>query len=459
MRFDLTRPIVNAKAFTVSQLNRKASALLEKELDRVWVEAEVTDVTRARSGHVYFTLSDPDGKAQISAVMWKGVALRYGTRLRSGAGARCRGRITIYEVRGSYQLVVDRIEEGGAGLKARLLAELKAKLTAEGFFDSDRKRLLPSSPQCVGIVTSRDGAALRDIIKVVTRRYPVRLVLAHAQVQGEAAPHEIVRALGLLATEESVDVVIVGRGGGSAEDLDAFNDEEVVRAVGGHPRPVISAVGHEVDITLVDLVADRRAATPSEAAEIAVPDAAALLEALAASEEALVRALRQSVSEARAHLSVQEGRLRTCDPRMDLRRGIESLSRAREVLGQWPELALTRARSRLALAEEPLSRWPGATLERASSTLAAAREPLARWPGPALSEARAELSRLAGNLEALSPLSSLSRGYAVVRKMPGKEIVRSAADAPPGSEVDITLARGRLMCDVKRSSHDPGSDD
>ncbi len=459
MRFDLSRPTMNAKAYTVGQLNRKAGALLEKELDRVWVEAEVTEVTRARSGHVYFTLSDPDGRAQISAVMWKGVALRYGTRLRSGTGARCHGRVTIYEVRGSYQLVVDRIEEGGAGLKARLLAELKAKLTAEGLFNLDRKRELPSSPQCVGIVTSRDGAALRDIIKVATRRYPVRLVLAHAQVQGEAAPREIVRALGLLAAEESVDVVIVGRGGGSAEDLDAFNDEEVVRAVGGHPRPVISAVGHEVDITLVDLVADRRAATPSEAAEIVVPDAAVILETLVASEEALARAFRQRVSAARAQLSVQEGRLRACDPRMDLRRGSEALSRAREVLGQWPELALTRARSRLALAEEPLSRWPDATLERASSKLAAAREPLVRWPGPALSEARAELSRLAGNLEALSPLSSLSRGYAVVRKMPGKEIVRSAADAPPGSEIDITLARGSLLCDVKRSIDEPAKDE
>ncbi|MCP4676211.1 MAG: exodeoxyribonuclease VII large subunit [Deltaproteobacteria bacterium] len=432
MQIDSRNRTTQDTTYTVSQLNRKVRALLEKEYKGVWIEAEVSDVTRARSGHVYFTLVDPGGKAQMSAVMWKGVAMRYGSRLEAGTAVRCHGRVTLYEVRGSYQFIADRVEEAGAGAKARLLAELKAKLEAEGLFAPEHKRPLPPFPDCVGVVTSRSGAALRDIIKVATRRFPARILLVHAQVQGASAPQEIVRALDLLAGRDDVDVVIVGRGGGSSEDLDAFNAEEVVRAVRRHPRPVVSAVGHEIDVALVDLAADRRAATPSEAAEMTVPDAEALKEGLAATRDLFEKTIRHRLGVDREKLALKNARLRSRDPRVHLRRGIEALTRARGILERWPDLTLTRARADLAMAEEPLHRWPEA----------------------ALMQKKSELGRLVANLEPLSPLASLSRGYAVVRKTDDQDIVRSAEEAPPGTEVDVTLAKGRLICDVKESLKD-----
>ncbi|MCP4603147.1 MAG: exodeoxyribonuclease VII large subunit [Proteobacteria bacterium] len=435
MGFDFTITDDQSKIYTVSKLNREVRSLLENEYDSVLVEAEVSDVTRARSGHIYFTLTDPGGKAYLSAVMWQGLARRYGSRLQTGAKIRCHGRVTLYEARGSYQLVVDRVEDAGAGEKARILAELKAKLESEGLFDPERKRPLPLFPECIGVVTSRDGAAIKDIIKVIFRRFPVRILLAHAQVQGESAPREIVAALNLLATRNDVDAVILGRGGGSSEDLDAFNSEEVVRAVCRHPKPVVSAIGHEIDITLVDLVSDKRAATPSEAAEITVPDGHALLERLALTRGTLKKAIQRHVSIERERITVQDRRLKACDPRVDLRRKTEALATAREILARWPELTLARARANLAMAEKPLS----------------------IWPKPALEHARGELSKLVATLEALSPLSALSRGYSIVRRVPDQKIVYSADDAPPGTEVDVTLSRGSLVCDVKKATI-PSSD-
>jgi len=427
MRLDFDRPSnPPERPLTVAQLNRRARSLLEQEVGSVWVEAEVVDATRARSGHLYFTLADSDGRAQVSAVMWKGQAMRYGSLIERGVTLLSHGRVTLYEPRGSYQLVVDRAEEAGAGLKARRLAELRSKLEAEGLFDPARKRPLPPIPRCVGVVTSRSGAAIRDVIKVASRRFPVRLLLAHAQVQGESAPAEIVAALSRLADVPEVEVVILGRGGGSSEDLDAFNDEAVVCAVAAHPVPVVSAVGHEIDITLVDLAADRRAATPSEAAEIVAPEIEGLLERLAEARQDLARTMRLRLSSARERLARRSVGLRSRDPRVRLRQGLERLSRSRERLARWPELALSRARG----------------------DLAAASEGLHRWPEPTLARARGRLGEIAARLDALSPLASLERGYSIVRRRPDRSVVRSAAEAPPGTVVDVTLARGSLECTV-----------
>jgi exodeoxyribonuclease VII large subunit len=429
MQFDFTNTKETSRAYTVIELNREVRSLLENAFESIWVEAEVAEVKWARSGHVYFTMTDPDGKAQLSAVMWQGFAMRYGNRVVAGAGVRCHGRATLYEARGSYQLVVDRVEEAGKGLKARILADLKEKLAREGLFDKERKRPLPEFPVCIGVVTSREGAAIRDIIKIATRRFPVHIALVHAQVQGESAPKEIVRALRFLAGREDVDVIIVGRGGGSSEDLDAFNNEAVVRAVAEYPKPVISAVGHEIDMTLVDLAADVRAATPSEAAEIATPDREALLDELVESEQALRRVMEQQIGAGREKFVFSVGRLRTCDPRVKLRGQAEILAGARQALAKWPELTLTRARADLALAEEPISLWSDIAVERASMKLA----------------------KLTAGLEGLSPLANLSRGYSVARKTSTGDILRSAGDAPPGTEVDVRLARGSLICDVKKA--------
>ncbi len=417
------------RSYTVAQLNREIREVLERGYTNIVVEAEVLEASRPASGHVYFTLGDPGTKAQLRAVMWRTQAMRYGSRIVVGRGVRCVGRVTLYEARGSYQLVVDRIAEAGAGEKARMLAELKRRLAAEGLFDAERKRPLPPFPNCIGVVTSREGAAFRDILKVAGRRFPLRIILAHAQVQGEGAPREIARALDRLRTQTDVELVILGRGGGSSEDLDAFNAEVVVRSVASYPVPVVSAVGHEVDMTLVDLVADRRAATPSEAAEIAVPDGRALRERLAQDTDTLWNAMKRQVREAHSRLSIREGRLRSRDPRVRLRKGVEILSRSREALKRWPELVLQRAHSELK------------TLER----------DLRHWPKPALERERNRLGSLAANLEALSPLASLGRGYAVVRRVDDEAIVRSHREAPPGTDVDVTLAEGHLRCKVERA--------
>lgn len=432
MRFDFTRQEEKDNVYTVAELNRKVRDLIESNYSGIWVEAEVVEVTRARSGHIYFSLTDPGGKASLSAVMWHSQALRYGSRVVEGSMIRCFGRLTIYEARGTYQIVVDRAEEAGAGIKARKLAELKARLEAEGLFAPERKRPLPLFPSCIGVVTSRSGAAIKDIIKVASRRFAVRIVLSPAQVQGAEAPAQIAAALGALAKMNDVDVVIVGRGGGSSEDLDAFNSEIVVRAVSQHPHPVVSAVGHEMDVTLVDLAADRRAATPSEAAEIAVPDKKAVAETLDEIENTLKRSIERYVDRGRGTAALETSRLMSADPRVKLKRGFESLSNDRERLIRWSKQTLTKMRTGHAAASEPISRWPVL----------------------ALAAAKGRLAELAVGLDALSPLACLARGYSVVRRRPDSAIVRSSEEAPCGAIVDVTLSKGSLVCAVKESKAD-----
>ncbi len=437
------------RVFSVAQINRQVKELLEEGVGAVWIEAEVSELTSARSGHIYFTLADERGDAQLRAVMWRGYAQRFGNRLQRGAALRCHGRLTLYEARGTYQFVVDRVEEAGDGLRARRLEELKQKLLAEGLFDAQRKRPLPAYPICVGVVTSRSGAAIRDIAKVARRRFPVRILLAHAAVQGASAPKEIAEALDRLAQRGEPDVVIVGRGGGSAEDLDAFNTEEVVRAIARHPRPVVSAVGHEVDVTLADLAADRRAATPSEAAELVVADAMELRAELEASKRGCARALAAQTAEQRRRLDEASSRVRARDPRLQLRNSALFLARARQSLGGWPELWLLRNRERLRALDERLFAWTQ-RLDRDRARLETLAQGLSRWPGPAMREGRARLGTHAASLEALSPLASLSRGYAVVRRASDGAVVRDGAQVEVGQDVDVTLARGALQCRVLR---------
>jgi exodeoxyribonuclease VII large subunit len=394
--------------YSVADLNREARALLEAAYGDVCVEGEVVDVTLAKSGHLYFALADPGGKAQIDAVMWRGQAMRYKACIAKGKAVRCRGRVTLYEAGGRYQFVAESAQEAGAGVKARLLAELRARLDAEGLFAPERKRPLPGFPRCVGVVTSRSGAAIRDVVTVASRRFPARILLAHAQVQGAGAAEEIARGVALLCAHPLVDVVIVGRGGGSSDDLDAFNAEVAVRAIAACRVPVISAVGHETDVTLADLAADRRAATPSEAAELAVPELARLV-----------------------------GRL------SELRRGMR--------LGLGRRLARDRVRVG-ALGARLKSRDPRALLHRDKVRLARAEEALRGWPGVRIAAARAALAKEVARLDALSPLAVLTRGYAVVRRSADGAVVRAPADAPAGTPIDLTLASGRLTAEVTTSS-------
>lgn len=389
------------RIWSVSQVNRAVRGLLEGSVEPLWVGGEVGGWTRSRAGHRYFTLKDD--RAQLRCVMFARDAERLPVDPDEGTEIRVFGELTLYEARGEYQLVARRLEaEGAEGLWRIAFEKLRVKLEAEGLLDPARKRPLPRHPGCVGVVTSLEGAALRDVLSVLARRAPwTRVVVCGTRVQGEGASLEIARALDELAASGLPDVIIVGRGGGSVEDLWAFNEEPVARAVASSPVPVVSAVGHEVDVTISDLVADLRAPTPSAAAEAVAPDAEALRAALARVPARLGRALRGAAERRKAAVG---GRL-------------ANLARAMERRFGPHRQALDRGLARLV------------------------RSGRARTE-----ERRRRLGALAARLEALSPLATLQRGYSVARTADG-HVLRSLADLPPGTRFELRVTDGTVAAE------------
>lgn len=330
-----------AEEWTVSRVNAALRELVEGVLPPLWVVGEVTNFTRARSGHCYFTLRDEG--SQLRCVMWRDEARRLPTLPTEGMQVRALGRLAVYESRGELQLVVAELEGEGDGLWKLALERLRVRLEAEGLTAPERKRALPRHPAAIGVVTSPSGAVLHDIATVVRRRAPwTRLVLSSCRVQGEGAAAEIAAAIRLLARSACVDVLIVGRGGGSVEDLWAFNEEVVARAIADCPIPVISAVGHETDVTIADLVADLRAPTPSAAAEAAVPDGAALARELRGARERLDDCLDEQVAGCRAALARSTARLHDAADRGVVERRQRLASAARHLHALSPLAALGR---------------------------------------------------------------------------------------------------------------------
>ena len=453
---------------SVAELDRRLKRAVESATGREWVSGEVTSLKWAPSGHAYFCLKDEADDAVIDCVMYKFQATRARRWLRNGARVQIRGRATVYAPRGRLQLVGESLRPAGRGAHLLALEELKQKLAAEGLFAPERKRVLPSEPHVVGVVTSASGAAFADIRTVAFRRGGVRLVLSPALVQGDTAPQRIVRAVDLLERYPGLDVMIVGRGGGSGEDLMAFNDERVVRRIASVRVPVVSAVGHEVDTTLVDLVADVRAATPSQAAELVIPDAAARREALLRCTRQLARAMGGAVRERR--MVVEQLHRRLGDPRFFLAERQQHLD---ELLGRLERHAgrsLARRRSGLEALERRLSaRHPRAVLAEARGELdplaarlgAAARRSLAR-SGRSLEQAAARLAaaerlsiarsrrsleQAALRLDGLSPLAVLGRGYAIALDEDGRA-VRAAREVRAGERLRVRLHEGRLVVEV-----------
>jgi exodeoxyribonuclease VII large subunit len=415
------RPGDREHPLSVSAVLTAATACLERGIGTVWIEGEIVSLSRPSSGHVYFCVKDD--RAQLRAVMWRADARRLRFRIEDGQHLRCRGQLGIYERDGKFQLYVGFAEPAGLGADALAFEQLKARLVADGLFEPARKRPLPRLPRRIGVVTSRTGAALRDIIRVVHRRFPVPLLVADAQVQGADAPRQIVAALRAVAAQR-VDLVIIGRGGGSASDLAAFNDERVVRAVAACPVPTISAVGHEVDVSLTDLAADRRAATPSNAGEIAVPVLADLAAELAKQERRLHRELALRLRSARQELDQLAAATRG-------RVGV-SVAKGRRALGD-AERRLTAQHPRARVAAD---RGAVRQLEaRAAAAIHRARERRSRafWD-------------LAGRLDALSPLRVLERGFAIATA--GEHVLVAADQVAVGDAVAVRLAAGALDCTV-----------
>jgi exodeoxyribonuclease VII large subunit len=413
------------RIWTVSELNQAVRAILEEVFPPVWVGGEVANWTRARSGHCYFTLKDD--RSQLRCVMWRNQAARLPIDPEEGMRIRAFGRLTLYEARGEYQLSVRELEgEGEEGLWKLAFERLRLRLLAEGLLDPGRKRPLPRWPRTVGVVTSPTGAALHDILNVLGRRAPwTRVLLRGARVQGDGAAAEIAEAIRLLGGSGHADVLIVGRGGGSLEDLWAFNEEAVARAIAECPIPVISAVGHEVDVTISDLVADLRAPTPSAAAEAAVQDGAALRELLGAVRPRLARGLRGQVDRRRHRLERSTARIST---------GVERLLAPRRQLLERRQDRLTPAMARM--------------MEDRRRTLLRLQEGLERGIRSSVHHRRERLARAAGRVDALSPLATLRRGYAVPLA-PAGGLLRTAADFRGHATFMLRVVDGRIDCGIR----------
>lgn len=433
---------------TPSQLNTLARDLLEGAFPAIWVEGELSGVARPASGHLYFSLKDE--RAQVRCAMFKPKSSWLKFQPRDGLRVLARGRLTLYEARGDYQLVLEHMEEAGEGALRRALEELKAKLAAEGLFDAERKRPLPAFPRRIGLLTSPSGAVVRDVLSVLARRLPLAEIdVLPVPVQGATAAAQIRGMLARAIQSERYDVLLIARGGGSLEDLWAFNDEQLARAIAASPVPVVSAIGHETDFSLSDFAADLRAPTPSVAAELLVPDRADLrarlqgfTRTLASSHDNRHRQASQRADRAWLRLQAQHPQARFALLRRreaELRQRLDaSLLRALEqriarlrhagavLRGSRPERRLDQLRERLsALHGRPQS--------------AVARQ---------LQHEALRLRSLARSLETVSPLATVARGYAILRREDGR-IVRGTGDAPVGTALDATVADGRLKLRVE----------
>ena len=431
---------------TVGELTARLKTLVETGIGAVEVEGQVSNHRPHPSGHLYFTLKDE--RAQIRAVMFRSDARRLTFRLEDGQHIVARGRLSVYEVRGEYQIICDRLAPHGLGALQLAFEQLKKRLAAEGLFAAERKRPLPVLPRKIGVVTSLSGAALQDILRVLTARYPeAHIVLRDARVQGDGAPEDLIRGLRAIEQVEGVDVIIIGRGGGSAEDLWAFNNEALARAIVACRVPVISAVGHEVDFTISDFVADVRAATPSNAAELVVDRADAFraridraAERLAAVMQRAADRRRQRMLQASARLGMWPTRVvlrqRDCQEYV-LRMRQALLSRVARAGGRFDQLRRrleTRDVRRVAAGWQLRLAHTDARLRHAVSARRQAADIRTR--------------ELAARLHALSPLAVLGRGYAVCWNDDKTSIIRSTRSVQPGDGVRVTVADGDLRCQV-----------
>jgi exodeoxyribonuclease VII large subunit len=435
------------EVFTISRLNREARALLERGLGSVWLEGEISNLSRPSSGHWYFSLKDESAQVRCAMFRQRNLLVRF--PVRDGTQVLARGRVSLYEARGEFQVVVEHLEEAGEGILRRRFEQLKQKLATEGLFDSRHKQPLPRLPRRIGVVTSPTGAAIRDILHILRRRFPAIPVLVYpVAVQGEAAPREIEAALRLAAARRDCDVLIVARGGGSLEDLWAFNDEAVARALFACPIPVVSGVGHEVDFTIADFVADERAPTPSGAAERVVPDRAEWLRTLEAGQRRLTLAVRRRIADQRTALLLREQRLARVHPGAVLRQHAQRLDDLEGRLRIAARAHLERGSRRFAGAQALLQRAsPALRLQALALRLDAARRRLGNAVRGQVGERRQRFELAARALHAVSPLATLDRGYSIVMDAQGR-VLQDAASLHPGERVTARLARGRFIAEV-----------
>jgi exodeoxyribonuclease VII large subunit len=435
---------------TVTELTSHLKELVDTAFGQLAVVGEISNCKQWSSGHLYFTLKD--NMAQLRAVMFRANVRQLRFKLEDGQRVVARGRLSVYETKGEYQIVCDAIEPDGVGALQLAFEQLKRRLHAEGLFDATRKRPLPVLPRRIGVVTSGDGAALRDILRVLTTRHPnARVVVRPARVQGDGAAADLIRALTAIVQVPEVDVVIIGRGGGSIEDLWAFNDEALARAIARCPVPVIAAVGHETDFTIADLVADVRAATPSNAAELVVERADHVRLRIARASERLRSALAASVDQRAGRAERLATRLRQWPATVVLReRDCDELSlRLRHAAGA----QLTRLNQRV---DQLRLRLERRDMRRVSADLRTrlvrAEAGIAQLIIARRASADVRVREAAARLHALSPLAVLARGYAVCWDGSRTGIIRSVQKVKAGDRVRVTLVDGELACEVQETT-------
>jgi exodeoxyribonuclease VII large subunit len=451
---DTPRPRPGEKEFplSVEALVRVSSMLIEERIGVVWVEAEVTNLRMPGSGHIYFNLKDAHGGASLPAVMWRSTAQKLRTKLAEGKKFLVRGKPGIFAEQGKFQMYVEFAEPAGLGAAALALEELKRKLAAEGLFAEERKRRLPRLPKRIAIVTSPTGAAVKDIVKTIERRFPTPVLIVPTKVQGDLAAAEIAAAIRRAGRVKGIEVVIVGRGGGSSEDLSAFNEEPVVRAIATCPVPVISAVGHEIDVTLADLAADVRAATPTAAAELAVPERALLVRELEKLERRLGPATRRALGDLGVKLDRLKSRLG--DPTRQLHRDRQRMDEAMLRMAASVRKRIDGRRRLTAELERRLAiADPRARLEADRARLKELAGRLASAMRADTTRRRRAFENAAGRLDAMSPLKVLDRGYAIARTPEG-EVITRADQAKAGDPLEVRVAKGTLDVRVEHVKRD-----
>ena len=420
-----------AAAITVSQLNRQVKTLLERKIARIWVQGEISNLARPASGHVYFSLKD--NSAQVRCAFFRQRQRGPTINLKNGDQVLAYGRVSLYEPRGDYQLIVEQVEPAGEGALKRQFEVLKKKLAAEGLFDEDRKQALPEFPERIGVITSPSGAAIRDILTILRRRFPsIPVVIYPAAVQGEAAPAELVAALSRAVRRNECDVLIMGRGGGSLEDLWAFNDEQLAREIAECPIPLVSAVGHEVDFTIADFVADVRAPTPSGAAELVVPNRHDWLRSVNSLATRIARLGERAL----------EDRAQTLD------------WLARRLVQSSPQQTLGRQRETLQDSHRRLLSAIRLGVDRQQPALASLQQRLLVGGPRRVSDAQHRLQLAARGLHAVSPLATLERGYAIVEDAASGKVLTRAGDAEIGNDIRARLAKGTITATVRQKSEE-----
>lgn len=435
------------EVLTPSSLNRRVRDLLEGHLPSVLIEGELSNLARPASGHLYFTLKD--ASAQVRCAMFRPKSTWLKFRPENGMQVQARARVGLYEPRGEYQLIVEHLEEAGEGALRREFDRLKAQLQAEGLFDAAVKRPLPRLPRRIGVITSATGAAIRDVLAVLSRRFPlVEVELMPVPVQGREAPAAIVAMLGKVSAAQRHDVVLLTRGGGSLEDLWAFNDEAVARAVRACSRPVVCAVGHEVDFCIAEFAADMRASTPSAAAELLVPDCNEWRRRLGQNLRTLEARMERTVHTHGQRLDHLRARLQALRPQARLAHGGERLQALQQRLLRQQRQRIEARHLHLGhLHSSLLAQHPRRRLDRARDMLDMLQRRLGQAVAHGMQRRRETLRHDARALHAVSPLATLERGYALVLDADGR-LVRSAASVAPGASLDIRLADGHMP--VKR---------